>query len=272
MEIVGSRERNIGNIIVCCIYALGQAILGLTAWLSPSWRVMLRILYIPGIVSLIFFWTVPESVRWLLSVNKREEARNIIIKIGKTNGKQIPRDTLNKLMLMEDVDEHEADVIKTDSFLELIKCRVLLLRTLHCSFTWICSAFVYYGLTIHSVSISDNIYLSFIFAVVIEIPGYLIYYLANERIGRRIMLFLSLISSGIFCVAVGFIPTGRWLGCPKMLPLLMFGVIACAAGSLSLFFPETLNVALPDTVEEAVNIGKSSKRYKYEENSEPLKT
>lgn len=37
----------------------------------------------------------------------------------------------------------------------------------------------------------------------------------------------------------------------------MFAAMAIIAGVLSLLFPETLNTKLPDTIEEAENIGKN---------------
>ncbi|KAK9678949.1 Sugar transporter [Popillia japonica] len=43
------------------------------------------------------------------------------------------------------------------------------------------------------------------------------------------------------------------------LPLVLFSGMAAVAGLLTLFFPETLNTKLPDTIEEAVNIGKKRK-------------
>lgn len=39
--------------------------------------------------------------------------------------------------------------------------------------------------------------------------------------------------------------------------MVLFGATATTAGLLSLHFPETLNMKLPDTIEEAENIGKS---------------
>lgn len=42
-------------------------------------------------------------------------------------------------------------------------------------------------------------------------------------------------------------------------PILMFTSMATIAGLLTLLFPETLNIKLPDTIEEAENIGKSEK-------------
>ncbi|GJQ86218.1 hypothetical protein Trydic_g8919 [Trypoxylus dichotomus] len=43
------------------------------------------------------------------------------------------------------------------------------------------------------------------------------------------------------------------------LPLVLFSGMSAIAGFLTLLFPETLNTKLPDTIEEAVNIGKEEK-------------
>lgn len=40
------------------------------------------------------------------------------------------------------------------------------------------------------------------------------------------------------------------------LPLLLFGVVAFISGLLASQLPETLGIKLPDTIEEAENIGK----------------
>lgn len=42
------------------------------------------------------------------------------------------------------------------------------------------------------------------------------------------------------------------------LPLLLFGTVAFTAGLLSILLPETLGIKLPDTIEEAENIGKKT--------------
>lgn len=39
------------------------------------------------------------------------------------------------------------------------------------------------------------------------------------------------------------------------LPLLLFGTVAFTAGLLSVLLPETLGLKLPDTIEEAENLG-----------------
>lgn len=40
------------------------------------------------------------------------------------------------------------------------------------------------------------------------------------------------------------------------LPVILYGGASILSGLLVLFFPETFNAKLPDTVEDAINIGK----------------
>jgi len=46
----------------------------------------------------------------------------------------------------------------------------------------------------------------------------------------------------------------------KPLPMVVMGSVAVAAGALAVFFPETVGEQLPDTMEDAINIGKNSSR------------
>ncbi len=45
----------------------------------------------------------------------------------------------------------------------------------------------------------------------------------------------------------------------RPLPLIVMGVVGCVAGTMALFFPETAGEGLPETMEEALNLGKSGK-------------
>lgn len=316
MEFVAPKNRNITNIIICCLFSLGEMCVGLAAWLTPSWRIMLRVLYFPGLISLTFYWTIPESLRWLLSKKKEDEVQKIVTRFtGQKENQLLSKylQTINRKSFGQ-----SPTPTASETFSDAVKSKILFLRLIHCSFTWISCTFLYYGLTMHSVSISENIYLSFIFSTAVEIPAYIIYYYGNEKIGRRLMIFLSFIATGASCLAVGFIqkdsqtlrlciflvgkccstisytiiyvfttemfPTcsrhamfsvcammGRMgaMVAPQLpllsriseiLPLIMFAIIACTSGTLALLFPETLNTKLPDTIQEAINIGKKRNR------------
>ncbi|XP_050293326.1 solute carrier family 22 member 3-like isoform X2 [Anthonomus grandis grandis] len=321
MELVTANDRDIANVIISCIYALGQVVLGAVAWLTPNWRVMVRSLYFPGLFSIFIWIFLPESVRWLLSKRKHHEAIAVLSKIASVNGNRLSLEETqsleNKWINMkhdgfEETNFCEQTKTKNESFWTVLKTPLLLARTIHCSLTWVCCTFVFYGLTIHSVEISKNIHLSFILGAIAETPGYVIYYYANAKSGRRKLMFASLVSGGLFCLAVGFLPEG-WLklatffggkcsltiaytvlyvyttelfptssrhamfsicsmfgrigsmvapqipllaNISKTLPIFLFSAMSFMFGFLALLLPETYNIHLPHTVEEAVTIGR----------------
>ncbi|CAH0553689.1 unnamed protein product [Brassicogethes aeneus] len=316
MEVVPSNQRNIGNIAISCIFTLGQILLGVVASVTPNWRILLRCMYLPGLLSVSFFWLIPESLMWLIHQGKHEEAKKIILKIARTNNTEsnVDEESINNIIMKLNTNTDEADKEK-ETFLTAIQNKTLLLRTITCSYMWICCVFIYYGLTIHSVGITDNIYLSYIFTVSIEIPGFAVYYLIDDKIGRRKVMLVTLVLSGVFCFVDEYIPEeyfwckliGFLMGkcfitiafavlyvytteifptcarhsmfslcsmfgrigsilapqvpllarISKSLPLFIFAILAGTSGVLSLYLPETLNTKLPETVEEAVNIGKT---------------
>ena len=57
---------------------------------------------------------------------------------------------------------------------------------------------------------------------------------------------------GICPILIGLIP--------KPYPMVIMGIVACLAGGLAILFPETVITTLPETMEDAINIGKDSKR------------
>lgn len=55
-----------------------------------------------------------------------------------------------------------------------VRSRVLIVRFVIIVYNWITNAFVYYGLSLNSVSLSGNKYLNYTLVCLIEIPGYTI--------------------------------------------------------------------------------------------------
>lgn len=190
-------------------------------------------------------------------------------------------------------------------------------RVLILIYDWTINAFVYYGLSLNSVSLSGNKYLNFILVCLVEIPGYTVAWIAMNKIGRRWSLAGSLLLCGITCIlsgsvpsefvwlsitlfltgkfavtssfgiifvhtaemlptiirsgGVGFLSTMARLGAlvapfvpllrvySESLPVIIFGVSAFIGGMLTFLLPETLGKKLPETIEEAENIGKAGK-------------
>ncbi|XP_026480787.1 organic cation transporter protein-like isoform X1 [Ctenocephalides felis] len=85
MELVGPKKRVLGGAIISCCYALGEAVLGLAAMWLPDWRILLRVLYTPALLFVVYPLLIPESVRWLMHKKRHNEALKIIMRCAKTN-------------------------------------------------------------------------------------------------------------------------------------------------------------------------------------------
>ncbi|KAJ3666000.1 hypothetical protein Zmor_001462 [Zophobas morio] len=206
LELVDSKRRNLGNSIICLAFTVGHILLGVAAWVSPTWQFMTQITYAPGILVTLLLWFTPESVRWLISKNKNEKAEKVLKTIAKVNGKELTEETIKNIPYIEQTDKAEEN--ETIPLMAILRKKSLLIRIIHCSFTWICCNFPYYGLTIQSVALSHDIYVNYMCVSVVEIPAYILAYGSLDRIGRKKTLALSLIFTGIACISVDFIPAG----------------------------------------------------------------
>ncbi|XP_021942807.1 organic cation transporter protein-like isoform X1 [Zootermopsis nevadensis] len=167
---------------------------------------------------------LPESVRWLLAMGKIKEARNVIMKAAKRNGVVLSSGALNKFemtSLSEGKSESpEAEIKSAKEVLkQVLHSKILLLRVVNCSFCWVAITFVFFGLSLTSVSVGGNKFTNFILVAIIELPAYIVFYFTMDRFGRKSTMSVSLILSGISCITFAFVPTDlEWV---RMLLFLM---------------------------------------------------
>lgn len=204
MELVGPKNRVIIGTLASSCYALGEIFIGLVAWLTQSWRTMLLIIYMPAILVFSYLWLAPESIRWLLTQEREDEALEILKKASKVNRKPISDEGLNLLLAPKKTsNERKYPIVK------VFKSRTLVLRFMNSCFCWITCTFLFYGITLHSVSLSSNPYLDFILSALVEVPAYFVTYISMNNVGRRFSLSSSFLLTGVACLTVIFIPHGK---------------------------------------------------------------
>ncbi|XP_059608122.1 solute carrier family 22 member 3-like [Phlebotomus argentipes] len=234
MEAVGASKRLLGGVIMTSTYALGQAFYGLIAMWTKDWRSMIRMsansaisinntilcvlidrwAYSPALLLILYFWIMPESLRWLLASGRFHRARRLIKKVAKVNRVTLSEES--QKVLDEKVagsdrlpTELDAEASPKNPYPLRTVCHspILLWRLATCSFVWMTNAFVYYGLVLNSVAIGGDKYVNFILICLIELPAFVICYLIVDRAGRRITLSISLLIAGLSCLAQLFLPT-----------------------------------------------------------------
>lgn len=204
-EIVGPKYRIYTSATMSSTFALGQTLLGLIASAVLEWRKLTLVLFAPVFIIVFYYWLLIESHRWLLSKNKTDEAKKVLLRAAELNGKALSDKSLNFLLTAIPKQTH-ANVDKKNLFLRVIKSRVMLQRCCTTPLYWITTTFIYYGLSINAVNLSGNIYFNYILTTLIEIPGYWTAVSVLDRVGRRITLFSGYLLCGICCFGFAFTP------------------------------------------------------------------
>ncbi|XP_011642389.1 solute carrier family 22 member 5-like isoform X2 [Pogonomyrmex barbatus] len=252
METAGVKNRIFGSTIMCCMFAIGEILLGLIASWLRSWRTLLRVVYGPGLLAILLPLVIPESIRWLLSKGKHEEVEKIYRKMARMNGLPVTDEAINAFKELNVAKpENKSDLVIADErkpIVQVLHSSVILIRLLVCSFCWLTNTFVYYGLSLNSVAFAGDKYINFMLVAVVEIPAYCLAWVLTDHIGRKPTLSGAFLLSGAFCLAIQFVPAGAWSYGPLLLYMAGKLCITMAFATVYIYtvelFPTTLRHSL----------------------------
>ncbi|XP_028040383.1 organic cation transporter protein-like [Bombyx mandarina] len=209
-ELVGPKYRVVAGATVSTLFALGQVFLGLIAWGVPHWRSLTQVIYAPQLLVVSYFWILSESVRWLMSKGRYEEAETILKKVAQRNNKVLSEKSLEALRATAEAEKLIEKPKEAWLPLQVIRSRVILSRCLVSPFWWITNTLVYYGMSINSVNMSGNRYLNYVAVAAIEIPGYWTAILLLDRIGRKPVLIGAYWLCAACQFGFAFLPDGYY--------------------------------------------------------------
>jgi len=219
-EICGPSYRTYFGILTQFPFGWGAALLPVIAYFIRQWQHLQLAISVPCILLGIFYWTIPESPRWLMAEGRFDEALHILKNGAKTNKKQLPPD--DELMEMlkaisadeEDSKEEKVEVELTtaqkiyaifDEIFVLIKTPEMRKRTLNIFFSWLIVAMVYYGLSLNSKNLGGDRYLNGFLSGFVEVPAVVVIIPLLSRLGRVKCYSGTFIAGGICCCLVALV-------------------------------------------------------------------
>ena len=197
----------VGNIIAIP-FAFGEASNGLLAFLFPNWDIFqFAVTFICGVAGIIWFF-LPESPRWLIEEGRYEAASNLIRIAAKTNGKNLDDAYLvwndeaaaskSEKRSTESIVSSLASSIE-ENITEGIFHPILFKSTIVLFMIWTVVSLIYYGTSfgIEELHLTKNPYLSVGIVALVEIPSYLLTALFMDATGRKPLLILTLLVTGV---------------------------------------------------------------------------
>lgn len=194
--------------------------------LTDPWRGMFLILCLPSFIFLLMLINVPESPRWLVAVNRRDEARKILYQI---RPRQKAEKELQDIEFAKKESDKKAVSLKSSVRIPLLIGIVLAVLQ---QFSGI-NAIIYYGPSIfQSAGINSNSAL--LFQVIIGAVNLIFTFIAiayADKYGRKLLLnvgLIGIVTSLIICGFLFYNDSSQGI----LLLVFMLLYIACFAFSL----------------------------------------
>lgn len=209
MEIIGVKWRTTVGIIYQIPFNLGHLLLALIGFLVRDWRHMQLCVSVPSILLISYYWIMPESPRWLLAVDKPEEAITTLEKIARHNG--LPTEQIKS-----DIMEHMSTKYKTKNtggnVLDLFKTPNIRKNWFCISFNWIVCGLCFFGVAQFMGQIGGDIFMNIAFSAIVQIPGTFFSIWSMKALGRRKTLMLANAIAGVSCIVIAFLPANStWI-------------------------------------------------------------
>merc|ERR1712142_811667 len=222
------------NILICCNiiaipFAFGEASNGLLAYAFQNWDTyQFSVAFICGAAGIVWFF-LPESPRWLIEEGRYEEASRLIKIATKTNGKELDdRDLkISEDRISSNLHSRASSIasIIHDEITEGIFHAVLFKSTMVLFMIWTVVSLIYYGTSfgIEELHLTKNPYLSVGIVALVAIPSYILTALVMDATGRKPLLILTLLITGLSSlVAAIAVPKSALSTC--MILIAKFGI------------------------------------------------
>ncbi|XP_021428090.2 organic cation transporter protein [Oncorhynchus mykiss] len=192
------QRRMLAGVFTDYFFGLGYMLIAGLAYLIRDWRKLQLAISVPGFLFIFYIWVLPQSARWLLANDRREEAIVLLRKAATVNGRVLPP-TIQ-------VDWCDMEGRRSHSAADLVRTPQMRKRALILFYVWFVNVLVYYGLSLGVSKLGSDLYLTqFIFGLV-EIPArslVLLFLPWSRRLSQSVFLALG----GVACLLTLTVPT-----------------------------------------------------------------
>ncbi|XP_070567958.1 organic cation transporter protein-like isoform X1 [Ptychodera flava] len=209
-EYIGPSKRTIAGMVYPMFYSVGYMLLTLYAYFIREWCILQLVITVPNVLFLTYWWIIPESPRWLLSVGRDEEAEIVIRKCAKINKVEVPAHLFDGTWIPA-LNEQSKENISSEerySALDLVRLPNMRKKSLIMFYIWTINNLVYFGISYNTSALAGDDYINAFLSALVEIPAYAIgiWMMDFRYLGRRWSLCITMVLSGIGCICAALIP------------------------------------------------------------------
>ncbi|CAB3221124.1 unnamed protein product [Arctia plantaginis] len=212
LEYVGPGHRTwVANLPLAIFGGTAGVCLPWIAYFASDWRLTLWLTSLPMFGAIISPWVMPESVRWLVSRGRIEEAVKVVRKFERVNKTTVPGDVMDKFI----TNSKKMGSKKMESFINIFRNKLLRRTMIYMIIVYGSDDVIYDALVRLTQVFGFDFFITFTINMGIEIPAVLLLTALLDRVGRRLLtggtlfmgglalFFAMLVSKGLSRVALG---------------------------------------------------------------------
>ncbi|GFV39968.1 carcinine transporter [Trichonephila clavipes] len=201
LEYIGVKKRTIVIIIWSMGYILFSAICPWIAYGLRDWRLLCIITSAPLAAVPLFGKFVPESASWLLTQGRKKEAVKLLKTVARINKKEYPEEFGERCY-----DKNNEQDNYNTTVLDLFKTPRLRLNSLVLAIVWFVVYCCYHTNTQNASNLGTNVYDSFTYSSLVEIPALFVILFGIDWLGRRWPVAFSSLAAGLAGLVILIIP------------------------------------------------------------------
>ena len=209
MEIFGPDQRKSVVILKDLFWPASQVFAVAIYYFNRHWTYMHIWTGVISASALPCLLLVPESARWLAVNGKSKEAKDVLLRIAKLNGKKLDDDQIlemSEILTQVEKDAYEQQGHEHLNPLDMFK-RKHIANTLIMICNWVTINLAAYTLLLNSTRLYGDLFVNYFLATITgDLPGTLTLIFTLKYLGRRLNLFWTQFVLGSCCMILAFLP------------------------------------------------------------------
>ncbi|KPJ06792.1 Organic cation transporter-like protein [Papilio machaon] len=189
-------------------YVTASIIQPMIAYYVREWRYLQLVTSVPWIFVVLYYWLLPESPRWLLTMGKKKEAVNVLTKIAKWNNR--PTENIGAIIDKIKVHSLNREKQKHGSYLDLFKTTKLRIYTIVMAIVWFCCAHTFFGINQYIGRLQGNFYFNVMLSGFFLLPGVVLSVLSCLFLQRKVGVIVSFLIAAVSLTVFIFIPSNAY--------------------------------------------------------------
>nr|XP_021181713.2 organic cation transporter protein isoform X1 [Helicoverpa armigera] len=187
-------------------FLLAYFTLPIIAYFVRDWRQLQLVTSVPWVIVIVYYWLIPESPRWLITVGRKKEAIDILTHIAKKNNR--PTDNIEAIVeKVELLNRNDSKNQQKVTYIDLFRTPKIRVYTIITALIWMFCSHTFFGINQYIGRLQGNLYLNVLLSAACLTPGLIIVIIATLYLRRKVSIISSFTTAAVSLLVFIFIPS-----------------------------------------------------------------